>query len=105
LQSRPNKLKWSAKALLCFLAISSLLLAIAMEASPSLHKFIHRDADSAAHICIVTMLASGQVHSTGAPGVLPILVCAVFLLVIVEFLRPHCERDLRLPVGRAPPLV
>jgi len=100
-----NKLKWSAKALLCFLAISGLLLAMAMEASPSLHKLIHHDADSADHSCFVTMLASGQVLATGAPDVLPILACAVFLLVLVEFLRPHFERDLRLPVGRAPPLV
>jgi hypothetical protein len=105
LQSRPNKLKWSAKVLLCFLAISSLLLAIAMEASPSLHKLIHRDADSAEHSCIATMLAAGQVLSTGAPDVLSILACAIFVLVLVEFLRPHFERDLRLPIGRAPPLV
>ena len=78
---------------------------MAMEASPSLHKLIHRDADSAGHTCIVTILASGQVLSTGVPTVLPVLACAIFVLVLVEFLRPHFERDLRLPVGRAPPLV
>jgi hypothetical protein len=105
LQTRPNKLKWSAKALLCFLAIGSLLVAMAMEASPSFHKFVHQDADSAGHSCIATMLAAGQVLSTGAPDVLPILAFAVFVLVLLESLRPHIERDLRLPVGRAPPLV
>ena len=78
---------------------------MAMEASPSLHKFIHHDADSAEHSCVVTMLAAGQVLSTGAPDVLPVLACAVFVLVVIEFLRPLFERDLRLPVGRAPPLV
>jgi len=51
------------------------------------------------------MLASGQVLLAGAPDILPILACAIFVLVLVEFLRPHFERDLRLPVGRAPPLV
>ena len=76
-----------------------------MAACPSLHKLVHRDADSADHTCIATMLASGQVLSTGAPDALPIFACAVFVLVLVEILRPHFERDLRLPVGRAPPLV
>ena len=78
---------------------------MAMEASPSLHKLIHHDADSAEHSCIATMLASGHVVSAGAPDVLPILAGAVFVLVLLESVRPHIERDLRLPVGRAPPLV
>jgi hypothetical protein len=78
---------------------------MAMEVSPSFHKLIHHDADSAGHSCVATMLAAGQVLSTGAPDVLPILACAVFVLVTIKFLRPHIERDLRLPVGRAPPLV
>jgi hypothetical protein len=105
LQSQKNKLKWSAKALFCVLAMGSLLLATAMEASPALHKLIHRDADSKGHSCAATTLARGQVLSAGAPNVLSILAGVVFVSVILEFFRPQFERDLRLPVGRAPPLV
>ena len=105
MQSRKNRLKWLAKALLCFLAIGSLLLSIAMGASHSLHKFFHQDADSPGHTCIATIIASGQVLSTQAPNVLPVLVCAIFVLVVAEFLILHSERDLRLPIGRAPPQV
>jgi hypothetical protein len=105
LQSRKNRLKWLAKASLCFLAIGSLLLSMAMAGSPSLHKFVHKDADSPEHSCLATIIAGGQVLSTQAPDVVPILVCAIFVLVVAEFLLPHSERDLRLPVGRAPPQV
>lgn len=103
LQLRKNKLRWLAKALLCFLVMGNLLLSAAMASSPALHKFIHHDADSEGHTCLATIIANGHVLSTQEPTELLILICAVFVLVLAESLLPHFERDLRLPIGRAPP--
>ena len=81
------------------------LFSLALAVSPSLHHFFHHDSDSPEHTCIVTIIASGQVLSTHETGALPIAVCVLFVLVVPEFLLPNLERDLRLPIGRAPPLV
>jgi hypothetical protein len=93
-----------AKAHISGLALVLFLFSLALTLSPSLHHFFHHDSDSAGHTCIVTIIASGQVLSTHATSELPILVCALLLLVVSDFLLPYHERDLRFPIGRAPPL-
>ena len=50
-----------------FLALA-LILAALLSASPSLHEQLHADASAAAHLCVVTLFASGHCQSaTPAP--------------------------------------
>lgn len=104
-RSYPDGLPWWAKTALCVLVAASLLLSLAMAASPALHKFFHEDADSAEHACAATLIASGQVLLVPEPDVFVALVRMVFFLAAAGLLLPHGQRDLQLPVGRAPPQV
>ncbi len=46
-----------------------LLMAMAMAASPALHRYFHGDADTEDHECVVTHLNKGDLHD-GAPAIL-----------------------------------
>ena len=94
-----------ARALVCLWAIGQLLFSTALAASPSLHKFFHHDSDSPSHECLATVIAQGQMHSSPGPLIVLALPVVFLVLVIFEPLLPQSQRDLRLPAGRAPPLV
>jgi hypothetical protein len=105
MQLKQNRFLRQAKGPISGLAMVLLLFSSALAASPSLHHFFHSDSDSPAHTCLVTMLAHGQVLSSEAGVAVALVVAAVLVLVVLETSVPLSERDLRLPAGRAPPLV
>ena len=69
---------------------------------PSLHKFIHKDADDTGHECAVTLFCHGQVNvsSTAAP-----VFCAPERLIFSQSLPRiiFVSADIRLLPGRGPP--
>ncbi len=60
------------------------MMAVAMAASPELHRYFHGDADSDDHECVVTHLNKGDLHD-GAPTI----------LITVSFLPPAYELGYR----------
>jgi len=94
-----------ARAVVCLWVIGQLLFSAALAASPSLHRLFHHDADSPSHQCLATVMAQGQMDSSPLPLIIPALPVILVVLVILEPLLPQAQRDLRLPAGRAPPLV
>lgn len=76
----------------------------ALEASPGLHHFVHKDAQSPAHHCFVTQLQQHSVH----PGSAPIILVSAPTAWISfgyqgQFLAPS-SFDYRLSPSRGPPL-
>ena len=61
LATRPFKLP--GKVVIASLLAGLVLLLDAMAVCPALHELIHKDADTAAHQCVVTLFAHGQVDS------------------------------------------
>ena len=90
----------SASALL----LSALIISISLiGVSPALHKLIHADADSADHVCAITLFAKGQIDSVVAA---PLVASLVMLLVFVATLAETFQFPLanyRFSRGRAPP--
>jgi hypothetical protein len=101
---QPNRFARQAKAGICGLAMVLLLFSLALAASPALHHYFHSDSNSPAHTCLATLLAHGRVLSSEASVAVAFVVLAILLLVVFKAPVPPCERDLRLPAGRAPPL-
>lgn len=66
LQARQVKIISSLLALVLYLVVQ------AFAASPSLHHFIHHDADQADHQCAVTLLSHGQVALTPTEVSVPV---------------------------------
>jgi hypothetical protein len=100
-----NRILRPAKALVSGLAMVFLLFASTLAVSPSLHHFFHHDSGSDTHSCLVTLLANGQVVSADGFVAVAFFVPAMLFLASPEAPSPSPERDLRLPAGRAPPLV
>jgi hypothetical protein len=92
------------QAVIASLLAGLVLLLNAMAASPALHELIHKDADSTAHQCVVTLFAHGQVDSatveisavtpSASIETTPQIVFSVFVSVLEN-----------LPAGRAPPVL
>ena len=79
------------------------LLLDAMAASPTLHEWIHSDAGSTDHQCVVTLFAHGQVDSATV-DVSPIaqtVSVAAALQIAFSIFAPAIEN---LPAERAPPV-
>jgi len=64
--AQPRRLLHLAVA---FCVGAHLLMAMAMAASPELHRYFHSDADGEDHECVVTHLNKGDLHD-GAPTIL-----------------------------------
>jgi hypothetical protein len=88
--------------------IAVLLLAwlgvCALEVSPELHHFLHKDAKSPAHTCIITQLQQHSIDTGAAAAVAPVPPAIWNLLVTQEQSHPCASFDYRLSPSRAPPL-
>jgi hypothetical protein len=83
----------------------ALYLTVALASSSSaLHHFFHEDADAREHHCIVTMISSGQLEApvTAVTAEVPGLIVRASDRAEQPLLPPL---DLRLPPGRAPPVL
>jgi len=91
-----------------FAAVSLMLLLwvglCALEVSPELHRFIHRDAQNPAHNCLVTQLQKHSVLGGFAPALAPAPPADPNLLVFEGGSRCYSNFDYRLSPSRAPPL-
>jgi hypothetical protein len=94
-----------AKSALCVLAVAQLLFSSILSSSPWLHKVVHHDSDSPSHHCLATLMANGQVDQADANPVLTATPVVFLVAQTIEPLLSESQRDLRLPSGRAPPLV
>jgi len=89
-------------ALAGFLALL-LLFSLTVAASPSLHKCLHPDAADGNHLCVVCLLANGQINAPHMAVMTAVLVLAIFpLLPRLELPVPGFVGD-RLSQGRGPP--
>jgi len=91
-----------------FAAIAVTLLAwlgvCAIEVSPELHSFLHKDAQNPAHNCLVTQLQKHSVDSGFVPAVAPVPSFGWNSLVSIGEIHPFALFDYRLSRSRAPPL-
>jgi len=76
----------------------------AAEVSPELHTFLHKDAQSPAHTCLVTQLQKHSIDSGFAPAISPAPPVTWNLLVAKCEFRLFTSFDYRLSPSRAPPL-
>jgi hypothetical protein len=76
-----------------------------LEVSPDLHNFIHRDAQSPVHNCLVTQFQHHSVHSAFVPVCAPVAPANFSLLVAVRDFKLSASFDYRLSPSRAPPTV
>jgi hypothetical protein len=90
------------KIALAFVCVALVLALSLLAIQPSLHRFIHKDADAPGHECAVTMFAHGQVDAAAAA---PPTFCPPALVVFSEtFPRiVFVSTDIRLLPGRDPP--
>jgi len=82
----------------------SLLLCLAMFLStPGLHRYLHPDASSPGHECLISTFAAGQVMVAGPVSLffLPALWCVGWACLRAS--QPTVARDRRLGPSRAPP--
>ena len=93
----------SHRAVIAGMLALCVLLLNAMAASPSLHEFVHADAQNSSHQCAVTLFAHGQVDS--ATVEISAIVPAATIDSVPPFIcfafSPAIEN---LPAGRAPPV-
>jgi hypothetical protein len=76
----------------------------AIEVSPELHSFLHKDAQSPAHTCLVTQLQKHSIDSGFAPPVSPAPPVGWNGLVTYREVQFFASFDYRLSPSRAPPL-
>ena len=76
----------------------------AVEVSPELHSFLHKDAQSPAHTCLVTQVQKHSIHSGFAPPVLPARPVGLNPLVTQVEAELFASFDYQLYPSRAPPL-
>jgi hypothetical protein len=81
------------------------LAVCAIEVSPELHAFIHKDAQSPAHTCLVTQLQKHSIDSGFVPAVTPAPSVGWNSLVMLGEVQRFASVDYRLSPSRAPPLV
>jgi len=75
----------------------------ALEVSPELHHFLHRDAQSPAHNCLITQLQQHSIASGVASAVAPMAPVSWSPLVAHGQFQPFASFDYRLSPSRAPP--
>ncbi len=88
-----------ATAIFCLALILTLSL---LASCPSLHKFVHKDADDAGHECAVTLFSHGQIDAS--PAVVHMFCAPAHQIFIPS--RPciiFVSADVRLLPGRGPP--
>ena len=102
-----NAKVWQS-AFVCLL-ISSLLIVVALAASPQLHQLFHHDADHSEHECAVTVMVSGGSDDSPVPQVFE---AGAILPVALDFLQPETHSGDVAPLflsahvfEHAPPLV
>ena len=83
-----NAKVWQS-AFVCLL-ISSLLIVVALAASPQLHQLFHHDADRSEHECAITVMVSGGSDDSLVPQVLE---AGALLPVALDFLPERRSRD------------
>jgi hypothetical protein len=92
----------SASALL----LSALIIFISLlSVSPSLHKWLHADADAADHSCAITLFAKGQIDEA---TITPVVAGLVMLFGGIALLLETFQFPLanyRFSRGRAPPVL
>ncbi len=97
---KQNKFVRTASAVL----LAGLFLFLsALSSSPKLHHWLHSDAHSASHDCVVKLFANGQVDVAGTAAAVPVaadLFGGVALRPIALFLP---SADYRYSSSRAPP--
>ena len=76
----------------------------AVEVSPELHSFLHKDAQSPAHTCLVSQLQKHSIDSGFAPAVTPVPPAEWNSLVTLGEVQLFASFDYRLSPSRAPPL-
>ena len=76
----------------------------AIEVSPELHSFLHKDAQSPAHNCLVTQLQKHSIDSGFVPVVTPARSAEWNSLVTRAEVQLFASFDYRLSPSRAPPL-
>jgi hypothetical protein len=89
----------ASAAMLC----AMVLFLAALAASPSLHQWLHHDANEADHECAVTLFAHGQVNAT---TIVPVMAAVAALFGGVVLLAQTFElasADYRFSPSRAPP--
>jgi hypothetical protein len=96
--------KADAKRAFSLLCLAIFLSLQALAASPTLHKWLHHDADKVDHDCAVTMLAHGGIHLGSAA---PVVVSSAPSVIekVLEPVSLVLKVDYRLLPGRAPPSV
>jgi hypothetical protein len=107
--ARVNRMSRNLKFGTVFRKASAVLLGAmvlflaALAASPSLHQWLHHDANEPDHECAVTVFAHGQVNAT---TIAPIIAFAAALFGGVALLAKTFElasADYRFSPSRAPP--
>jgi len=76
----------------------------AIEVSPELHSFLHKDAQSPAHTCLVTQLQKHSIDSGFVSAVTPAPSAVWNSLVTLGEVQFFASFDYRLSPSRAPPL-
>jgi len=77
----------------------------ALTVSPELHRWLHQEADSAGHACLVTQLRQHSLLVGVAPVVAPLLVLTQTATVESPEVQFLPSGDYRLSPSRAPPLI
>jgi hypothetical protein len=93
--------RWKSAS--AFLLAGLVLFLSAAGASPSLHRWIHPDASSADHQCVITLFTKGHVSSAPVIQIVvgPLLVFGGILLLAETFVLPSA--NYRFSSSRAPP--
>jgi hypothetical protein len=88
------------------LACLALILALELFASvPALHRFVHADADSFGHRCVITLFKQGNVCTTDTASAIVVFVAVfLFYLPVLPSAVPSLFQY-RLSHSRAPPIV
>jgi hypothetical protein len=75
----------------------------ALASSPELHQWLHNDAHSASHDCVVKLFANGQVDIAGAAAAVPVAAEFFGSLALrpIDLFLPSA--DYRYSSSRAPP--
>ncbi len=98
-----NSLKRAIRPTLAALLAILLLAVSTISACPSLHHFLHSDAGTSSHQCLVCSFAKGQISAAEVSGVFAaLMVSLVGLALLPEFFHLP-SFDFRLSHSRAPP--
>ena len=72
---------------------------------PQLHRWLHADADSPAHACLITQIRHHSMLVTAAPMAAPAPVMAEFSAAPLSEVQFVPTGDYRLSPSRAPPFI